>query len=412
MAAAELHRVRGGAKLDVSIARAQVAAAVRSERYFRRDGSPAGAGFAPLSRFWRTADGWIRTHANYPWHRAALLDVLDVPPDAQAVEATLAGLEAEHVEEAVFAAGGVAAAVRTKRVWSAHGQGKAVRDEPLISHRRFGEAPPRPWQTGSSGLPAADVRVLDMTRVIAGPVCTRFLAALGADVLRLDPPSRPDLVRGQPADTLLGKRSAVVDFDSANGVRTLHDLLGEADVVVCGYRPGSLERYGLSEDDLSGRYPGLVVLYLSAWGFTGPWSDRRGFDSVVQAPTGIAMIESPDGRQPGALPCQLLDHGTGYLGAASVLDGLRRQSLVGGTHVRRVSLARTAEWLTSMAPPSPQAAGTAADSADPGASTWLVELAGPHGPVQAVAPPGVIGGRAIGWPARVPGYGADPPAWL
>jgi crotonobetainyl-CoA:carnitine CoA-transferase CaiB-like acyl-CoA transferase len=421
MAAAGLHRVRAGSELDLSIARGQVAAAVRSERYFRRGDSPAGAGFAPLSRFWRTADGWIRTHANYPWHRAALLKVLDTGPDPDTVQATLAGLEAEEVEQAIVSAGGVAAAVRTQEAWSVHPQGQAIADEPLVGYRCSGDAPPRRQPPGTSGRPAAGIRVLDMTRVIAGPVCTRFLAALGADVLRLDPPSRPDLSKGQPSDTLLGKRSALVDFDSADGRRVLYELLGEADVVVCGYRPGSLDRFGLDEDDLSGRYPGLVVLYVSAWGFTGPWRDRRGFDSVVQAPTGIAMIESPDGREPGALPCQLLDHGTGYLGAAAVLDGLRRQFQAGGTHVRRVSLARTAQWLTSV-PPRPVtsqsvpahsagAIGRSASPADPGVAPWLVELAGPHGPVHAVGPPGRIAGHPLQWPGRAAGYGDGPPAW-
>jgi crotonobetainyl-CoA:carnitine CoA-transferase CaiB-like acyl-CoA transferase len=411
MAAAGLHRVRAGAELELSLARDQVAAAVRSERYFRRGESPAGAGFAPLSRFWRTADGWIRTHANYPWHRDALLKVLDAPPDPEAVEVALAGLDAERVEDAVFVAGGVAAAVRTKEVWSAHPQGRAVGDEPLVAHRCSGDAPPRRQRAGSSGLPAAGIRVLDMTRVIAGPVCTRFLAALGADVLRLDPPSRPDLLRGQSSDTLLGKRSAMVDLESMDGVRDLHELLGEADVVVCGYRPGSLDRFGLNEEDLSERYPGLVVLYVSAWGFTGPWRNRRGFDSVVQAPTGIAMIESPDGRTPGALPCQLLDHGTGYLGAAAVLDGLRRQIQSGGTHLGRVSLARTAQWLTSTLSQSARVTVGEDSAEQPGVAPWLVELAGSHGPVHAVVPPGRIGGRPLQWGARVSGYGDDPPAW-
>jgi crotonobetainyl-CoA:carnitine CoA-transferase CaiB-like acyl-CoA transferase len=410
-AGGSLHRLRSGSNLDLSVDRAHVVAAVRSERYFRRGDSPAGVGFAPLSRFWRVADGWIRTHANYPWHRAALLKVLDVGPDTEAVGAALARLGAQEVEDAVFAAGGVAAAVRTKEVWGAHAQGRAVADEPLIAHRLSGDAPPRRPLAGPAALPAAGTRVLDLTRVIAGPVCTRFLGALGAEVLRLDPPARPDLAQGEPGDTLLGKRSARLYFESAGGVRVLHELLGAADVVVCGYRPGSLDRYGLAEQDLSERYPGLVVLFLNAWGFTGPWRDRRGFDSVVQAPTGIAMIESSERCEPGALPCQLLDHGTGYLGAAAVLDGLRRQRQAGGTHVRRVSLARTAQWLTSL----PTAPGPANDGgtapANEGVEPWLVDLIGPHGAVQAVSPPGRLAGRALTWPSRVPGYGDDPPAW-
>jgi crotonobetainyl-CoA:carnitine CoA-transferase CaiB-like acyl-CoA transferase len=207
----------------------------------------------------------------------------------------------------------------------------------------------------------------------------------------------------------------MIDLESPAGGRVLGPLLERADVVVCGYRPGSLDRFGLTDEDLAERFPGLVVLLLSAWGFSGPWAGRRGFDSIVQAPTGIAWIESPDGRAPGALPCQLLDHGTGYLGAAAVLDGLRRQGEAGGTHVRRVSLARTAHWLTTR----PFASTTEAEIRDPSGmeheeedvDPWLVDLSGPHGPVRAVGPPGLINGRALQWPARVPGYGDDEPDW-
>jgi CoA-transferase family III len=410
MAAGNLHPSGNSRAPSLSVDRAHVAAAARSERFFHRGDSPAGVGFAPLSRFWPASDGWVRTHANYPWHRAALLSVAGTGPDVQAVGAALAGMRSVDVEEAVFAAGGVAAAVRTDSAWSAHAQGRAVAAEPLISHRMVGEARPRARDAAGPHVPATGVRVLDMTRVIAGPVCTRFLAALGADVLRLDPPSRPDLGRGQPGDTLLGKRSAVIDFEAADGTRVLAELLAGADVVVCGYRPGALDRFGLTEGELADRCPGTVVLYLSAWGHTGPWAGRRGFDSIVQAATGIALTESPAGAEPGALPCQLLDHGTGYLGAAAVLDGLRRQSRDGGTHVRRVSLARTARWLTRIPlPPAQKGFAGRAGKEDP--SPWLVELAGPGGPVEVVKPPGRLGAQAIEWPVRVTGYGDDRPAW-
>ncbi len=227
-------------------------------------------------------------------------------------------------KQRVFDAGGIAAAVRTLDEWQAHPQGQALAREPLIAHRMIGDAAPN--ARARADQPAAGVRVLDFTRVIAGPVCTRFLGALGADVLRLDPPGHPDLPAGMVADSLLGKRSSFLDLDRAECVATLHDLLARADVVVCGYRPGALDRFGLDEQSLTERYPGIVVVYLDAWGHSGPWAGRRGFDSVVQAPTGIAMGESAAGGEPGALPCQLLDHGTGYLAAAAVSDGLRRQA--------------------------------------------------------------------------------------
>lgn len=159
---------------------------------------------------------------------------------------------------------------------------------------------PRGNHLAAASSPAAGVRVLDLTRVIAGPVATRFLAALGAEVLRIDPPHRPDLPPGAVADSLLGKRSATLDLRSAKGFARLHRLLSRADVVVCGYRPGALRRYGLDADDLAERDPGLVVALLSAWGHHGPWAQRRGFDSVVQAPTGIAVGEAPTRRTTGA----------------------------------------------------------------------------------------------------------------
>jgi hypothetical protein len=384
-----------------------VAAAVRSERYFRRGGESAGAGFAPLSRFWQAADGWVRTHANYPWHRAALLRALGTSDDAEAVASAMADLPAEDVEERVFAAGGVAVAVRTFAAWQAHPQGRALASEPLISHGLAGDAPPR--ARAAADLPGAGVRVLDLTRVIAGPVCTRFLAALGAEVLRVDPPDHPDMRPGMVADTLLGKRSALLDLSPPDSLATLHGLLDHADVVVCGYRPGALDRFGLSPEALAERHHGLVLVYLDAWGHTGPWAGRRGFDSVVQGPTGIAMGESAAGGEPGALPCQLLDHGTGYLAAAAVLDGLRRQSEQGGTLVRRLSLAHTAWWLTShraqVESPSPVPAQ------DPKSPPWLVDLDSPVGPVTAVAPPGNLDNRPLQWPTPLTGYGNDQPTW-
>jgi hypothetical protein len=406
LAAAALSELRGVSVASVRLDRGHVADAVRSERYFRVDGRPAGASFAPLSRFWPAADGWVRTHANYPWHRTALLDTLGTPDDEAAVAAAIAALPAAEVEQRVFAAGGIAAAVRTLEAWRTHPQGEALAGEPLITHRKIGDAAPK--TRTRADLPAAGVRVLDLTRVIAGPVCTRFLGALGADVLRLDPPRHPDLAAGTCADSLLGKRSAFVDLDRADGLGTLHGLLARADVVVCGYRPGALDRFGLDERSLAERCPGVVVVYLDAWGHSGPWAGRRGFDSVVQAPTGVAMRETFTEHEPGALPCQLLDHGTGYLAAAAVLDGLHRQSSGGGTHIRRLSLARTAMWLTSQGARPPRA--TVPDAASE-APEWIVELESANGPVVAVSPPGALDERPLRWPFAPTAYAGDEATW-
>jgi hypothetical protein len=404
-AAVRLQQQLTGSRPPTSLDRRHAALALRSERFFAVGTQPAGMGFAPLSRFWRTADGWVRTHANYPWHRDALLTVLRAPNEHDAVAAAIAERSSEELEEAVFAAGGIAAAVRSVEEWRDHPQGQAVHVEPLVSHRS--EPAPQRSRDGRRDDPMSGVRVLDLTRVIAGPVCTRFLGALGADVLRVDPPGRPDIGAGEPADTLLGKRSSMLDVATQDGSATLHALLDAADVVVSGYRPGALDRFGLSEAALLERNRGLVIVILDAWGHTGPWRARRGFDSVVQAATGIALAESDDGVTPGALPCQLLDHGTGYLAAAAVLDGLRRQQDEGGSHVRRLSLARTAAWLTSRSK-TPEAPPALIDD-DPG--PWLQTFSEPEGVVTAIRPPGRLGDRPLTWPVPVARYGRDKPMW-
>jgi hypothetical protein len=390
--------------------RGHLAAAFRSEAYLRVDGERAGAGFAPLSRFWRAADGWVRTHANYPWHREAMLRAVGTTGEPEAVAAAIAGLGAREVETLVTEAGGVAAAVRTEGGWRAEPPGLAVAAARLVEAAEIGGAAPRrrtagPRRRAAGPLPASGLRVLDLTRVIAGPVATRYLGALGADVLRLDPPHRPELPQ-QTYDGLLAKRSAVLDVGTADGQARLHALLDDADVLVHGYRPHALDRFGLSPAAIAERHPGLVTVSLSAWGSRGPWGARRGFDSIVQAATGIAMVESADGEVPGAMPCQLLDHGTGYLCAAAALCALARQAAAGGTQFRELALARTAHWLLGQ-PRNGASPATAPEAGGP----WFATLGSASGPVTAVLPPGQIDGRGLCWPGMLSRYGADEPAW-
>ncbi len=407
LAAASLHERRGGRLTEpVRLATGHVAAAVRSEAYLRRGGEAFGSGFAPLSRFWRAADGWVRTHANYQWHRDALLRALGAADDAAAVRAAISNLPSGEIEERVFEAGGVAAAVRSADEWRRQPQGRAVADLRLIEGRRIGDAPPRGRPAGA--LPASGVRVLDLTRVIAGPVCTRYLAALGADVLRVDPPQLPELPLSAH-EGLLGKRSALLDARIPSGVTRLHELLHAADVLVHGYRPHALSRYGLNPATVAERHPGLVVASISAWGAAGPWGARRGFDSIVQAACGIALAESADGERPGAMPCQLLDHGTGYLCAAAVLDSLRLQAAQGGSHLRELSLARTASWLLSQprADTRPALSGPRRGTS----RQWLTSIASEEGTVTAVAPPGQFDGHNLGWHRPLSRYGGDRAQW-
>ncbi len=372
--AAQLHAARllSGDAGPVRLDGPHIGLAVRSERYARLAGRPVGMGFAPLSRFWATADGWLRLHGNYPHHRSAAATVLGSEDPAEVARAA-ARWRAEELESAIVAAGGAAAAVRTPEVWAASPQGRAVEGLPLLALRRVADAPVR--RTELRGL-----RVLDLTRVIAGPVATRVLASHGADVLRVDAPQLPELPGGL-LDTGVGKRHVVLDLADAADRATVEELLAGADVVVQGYRPGALEAFGLDPAELAQRYPHLVVVRISAWGLSGPWAGRRGFDSLVQAATGIATVcGSPE--QPGALRAQALDHATGYMAAATVLAALLRQREEGGGWHGELSLAQTARELLA----APRDDSSPAPDPDP--EPYLLRLDSPAGPVEVIAPPG------------------------
>lgn len=404
LAAAELGARRTGGEVPaVRVDDGAVATAFVSERHLLVDGR-APETFAPLSRFWRTADGWVRTHANYPHHRARLLSALGVPEDPDAVAAALAERSAREVEETVYAAGGLAVALRTPEMWAADEQGVEVAERPLVERGRLDSAPARVLTPVGRDplLPAAGLRVLDLTRVIAGPVATRTLALLGADVLRVDAPGLPELA-DQHADTGFGKRSALLDLPAGRDV--FEELLATADVVVTGYRPGALDRFGLTPEALAERRPGVVVAQLSAWGAYGPWGGRRGFDSLVQVATGVAAVEGSSAGRPGALPAQALDHGTGYLLAAGVLRALGEQAEVGGSRVVRVALARTAGWLLA-------ARGGAGASGDVPVGQWLAERDSPLGRLRYALSPVVFEGGPRDW-SRPPGrWGADSARWV
>src|ERR1035437_991943 len=387
---------RAGWPAPVAIDEEHVAVAARRERDARVEGSSGADSFAPLSRVWRTADGWLRLHANYTWHKERALRVLACEDRPEAVEEAVASWSGADLEDALAMAGAGGYAVRSQSQWQAHPQGRAVSALPLLG-RAAGSGPGRNAgaDTGAVGL-----RILDLTRVIAGPVATRTLAAWGADVLRLDSPHLPEIPT-QALDTLPGKRSAQLDISQPPGRARLEQLLADADVLVQGYRPGALHRYGIAPDALAERHPHLSVVTLSAWGPTGTWARRRGFDSLVQCPTGIALAEGADGK-PGALPAQALDHATGYLAAAAAMLALAGIQCGEPPQFVRLSLAQTAHWLT--------AAGTQERSAPREASPekHMVTLPGSSRPVHVIAPPGRTGDLLPRWTSTTD-LGVDSP---
>jgi len=350
---------------------------------------------------YRGADGWVRLHTNAAHHRAAALRVLGVDGTREAVAAAVAGWPVEELQEAVVAAGGCAAALRAPAEWAEHPQGRAVASEPLVALASTPPAPPSSGWSPSPSRPLAGLRVLDLTRVLAGPAATRLLAGLGASVLRVDPPwwSEPAL---EPEMTL-GKRAARLDARPSEGLGRLRELLAAADVLVHGYRGGALDGLGLAPADRDALRPGLVDVSLTAWGATGPWAGRRGFDSLVQMASGIAAPGAPD-APPSPMPVQALDHATGYLMAAAVLAGLARRVRTGEGTRAVLSLARTAAELERVRgfeqlpveerPPLPDR---------PIETVW--------GPARVLEPPLAVDGVQIGWDVPPAALGSAEPTW-
>ena len=428
LAAAELWRARGGPTAPVAVDTRHAALACRSERFVQTFDHDLGAAWDPVAGVYAAADGWVRLHTNFRRHRAAALKVLGLPTAGPAsaalgrdeVAPAVARWKAVGLEEAIYRDGGCAAVLRSAEQWRATPQARQLAARPRVALTPLGgedgEIHRGPGKVGAGAgpreRPLSGLRVIDLTRVIAGPVAGRFLAAYGAEVLRVDGPDAEDSA-ALIADTTVGKRSAVLDLQDSGERSRFERLVAGADVVLCGYRPGALEALGYEPEALAKRRPGLVVGELSAYGGVGPWGQRRGFDSLVQMVSGIA----DEGRRaagvdrPRALPAQLLDHATGYLLAAGVLTGLarRRSAGRGGGWLVQASLARTAGWLEGL----PRAGAFEVDDGARELPTELsVELDGPLGHSRHVACPGLIVGAAPTWSTGPVPLGHDDPTWL
>ncbi len=414
-AAAALWRERGRPvdRVEVDVRHAQVA--FRSERYLRVNGGPPPAGWAPLSGYYRTVDDrWVQLHCNFDHHRDGAATVLGVEPRRDLFESAVRRWRGVDLEQAMAEAGMCASLMRSPEEWAAHPQASATRDLPVLEVVRVADSPPEPL--GSGDRPASGVRVLDLSRVLAGPVCGRTLAAHGAEVMRIGASGLPT-VPLTVIDTGPGKLSAHLDLNLPGGRDRLLDLVERCGVVVDGFRPGALAGRGLGMSDLMARRRGLIHVSLSAYSHRGPWASRRGFDSLVQTATGIVhrgTAASPGGagapgpRNPVPLPAQALDHGAGHLLALGVLVALRRRSREGGSWMVRTSLLQVRNLLDDLGRDGSPGLG------DPGpddVADLLMPLGGDFGALTVVRPPGRIDGVAPRWDRPPVFPGSDPPVF-
>jgi crotonobetainyl-CoA:carnitine CoA-transferase CaiB-like acyl-CoA transferase len=348
LAAAELWRLRTGRQQRVSVDMRDAAIEFRSEHYLQIDGKPVEDHRDKTAGLYRTRDGrWVRAHTNLPHHRAGLLKLLGCDYDRAAVQRKIANWDAYNLETAAADAGLVLTATRSFAEWDAHPQGRAVASLPPFLIERIGDAPPQPLPAGDR--PLAGVKVLDLTRVIAGPVCGRTLAAHGAEVLLITARHLPAM---EPLviDNGRGKLSASLDLREAGAREILAGLLKEADLFVQGYRPGAIAQYGFSPQDAARIRPGIVCVSLCAYGHEGPWAGRRGFDSLVQNANGLndAEAQAAGADRPKPLPAQALDHGTGQLMAFAAMTALARRATQGSSWHVRLSLAQTGHWFRQL----------------------------------------------------------------
>jgi crotonobetainyl-CoA:carnitine CoA-transferase CaiB-like acyl-CoA transferase len=347
LAVSDLWQLRTGRRQEVAVDTRQATASLRSGHYMKMDGAPVPTDRNTVMGVYPARNGrWSYLHCNFPNHREAALAVLGVPEDREAVRKAVAGWDALELEEAIIAARGAGGMVRTMDEWAKHPQAAAIVSLPLMEIVKIGASPPEPLPTGDR--PLSGVRVLDLTRVLAGPTCARTLAEHGADVLKITAAHLPN-IGCQEYDTGHGKLSAHLDLRQPKDLEILRGLIREGDVFSQGYRPGTLGDRGLSPGVLAQIRPGIVYVSLCAFGHVGPWASRRGFDTVVQTVSGITTRQGElfPGAEPGPqfYPVSAIDYLTGYLMAFGAMVALARRAREGGSWLVRISLAQTGRWL-------------------------------------------------------------------
>jgi hypothetical protein len=360
----------------------------------------------PIAGDYPTRDGFIRLHTNAPHHRAAAERVLGAHDDRDSMARTVAGWAKGELERAIVEAGGCAAEMRSVSAWAEHPQGRAIAAEPL-AHVTTTDAAPVPDRAVPAARPLSGLRVLDLTRVLAGPVATRFLAGYGGEVLRIDPPGWDEgLVI---PEVTVGKQCARLDLNRSEDRSAFERLLSKADIFIHGYRPGALDGLGFDPVKRRSLSPGLIDVCLDAYGWSGPWASRRGFDSLVQMSAGIADagLRWRNADKPVPLPVQALDHATGYLMAAVAIRGVTERMVQGKGTEARLSLARTAKMLIDAGiggASEPLAAETPADlSPAIEATDW--------GQASRVNPPITIHGTPMRWDSPARKLGSSEPHW-
>ena len=408
LAAAEIWKLRCGEAQEVAVDLEHAIIECRSERYLRVDGKQPPPTWDAIAGVYRVRDGFVRLHTNFKHHRDNVCRVLRCEPEREKVQAALKHWDGEDFETQAYAGNCVVSFMRSYEVWSQHPQARALAELPVLTIEKIGEAAPKPWSVGDR--PLSGVRVLDLSRVIAGPVAGRTLAAHGADVLLISGPTLPQ-IDWLTIDNGRGKLSAHIELKGETGRSILRSLLAEADVFSQGFRPRSLAALGFSAEEAARINPGIVFVSMCAYGHVGPWAGRRGFDSLVQTSTGFNHAEGQaagiDG--PRELPAQMLDHATGYLMAFGAMMAKARQAREGGSWHVRLSLAQTGRWLWNLG--RVDGAMQVPEVSVETVRKYLQTLPSGFGPLSAVRHSAILSKTPAHWSRPAMPLGSHPPQW-
>lgn len=409
LAAAEVWRARTGRTQQVSLDMRAAAVAFRSEIYTRVGDQPPAPIWAPVSGYYQTRDDrWVQLHCQFPHLREGVLKILDCADDRAEAEVKIGQWDGLELETRCRADRLCVALIRSPEEWVAHPQAQALAGLPVLEVVKIDDAPPTPLPPAAD-RPLSGIRVLDLTKVIAGPVCGRTLASHGAEVIRVGAEHLP-FVESLVIDTGLGKRSCFIDLRRESGRDVLAGLTGGADVFVQGYRPGTIAGHGFGAEQVAALKPGIVYVTLSAYGHAGPWSTWRGFDSLTQSASGIVHegMQAAGTGKPHPLPCQALDHATGYLAAFGAMVALKRRAEEGGSWMVRVSLAQTGRWIDGLG----RVDGLGAQNPTEAEIGDLLEThASPFGPVTHVTSPEILSETPPRWDTGPVPLGTHAPAW-
>jgi crotonobetainyl-CoA:carnitine CoA-transferase CaiB-like acyl-CoA transferase len=423
LAASDLWRLRTGRSQHVSVDAAHAAASLGSYRYARRLDEPQTAtGSMPqarrnmglVTRIIAARDGrYVQLHGSF--HDAPqILDELGLTESASAedVDAAVARRDAFELEAALIGRQVCGGVVRSRQEWAGHPQGRAMAGRPVVTITKIGDAPPEPLPDGDR--PTSGVRVADLTRVLAGPTCAKTLAEHGADVLHI---SAPHLETGTmfELETGIGKRQAFLDLNVAGQAQAMRDLIQAADVFSQGYRLGTLNRRGLSPEQVADLRPGIVYVSENCYGPLGPWSARPGWEQLAQAATGMSYREgqsAPDGV-PRLAPAAVNDYSTGFLAAYGAMIALARRAREGGSWHVQTSLSQVCSWYQRLGDDNDPAAA-AMGMYDPAAvRPYLAEMdTDDYGRIEYLTPAVQLSETQPRWdlpPARL---GAHEAVWL